>query len=580
MRRLQAPAGFILILCLAAVLRLARLDQNGFGTAYYAAAVRSMAESWHGFFHAAFDPAGVLAIDKPPLAFWLQVLSVKLLGFNGWSLHLPQAIEGVLSVALLGHLVQRQWGLRAGRGAALILALMPIGVAVDRSNNTDSCLVLMLLLAAWPLLAAAERGSRGLLLLSAALLGAAFMTKMAAALLVVPAFIALYAVTAPVPWPRRVGDLALAAVVLTVVGLAWPLAVELTPAAQRPYVDSTYRNSMLELVLGHNALDRFSRPDWLTVARPALATPSVPAGPFRLLDSLLASQIGWLLPLALGGWLRADRAARLLWGGWLVVCAVVFSAAGGIFLPYYLAVMGPPMAALAALGMTEPAWIVATALWQGLMLWQQPADGTLPLIAVPGAVVAVVAMLVMARRAGSAHWAAAGLLAAPLVWSVAPLLSRSVPTSPVAQVPANAWTLLTAPPPPRPGDGMGNRVRLRRLVERDGSMLATTSLIEAAMMIIRTGHPALALGGYNGVTTVVSQQDLARRVAERTVRYVLLDRRATDDAGSALVGWVRENGRMVEPALWRPPVPNGTDAVSVRRAAYVQGLALYDLRPG
>jgi hypothetical protein len=68
----------------AAGLRLWGLDQNGFGNEYYAAAVRSMALSAHNFFYAAFDPAGFISVDKPPVALWMQVASTKLLGFSGW----------------------------------------------------------------------------------------------------------------------------------------------------------------------------------------------------------------------------------------------------------------------------------------------------------------------------------------------------------------------------------------------------------------------------------------------------------------------------------------------------------------
>ena len=33
--------------------------------------------------------------------------------------------------------------------AALSLALSPVNIAVDRSNNTESCLILLLLIAVW-----------------------------------------------------------------------------------------------------------------------------------------------------------------------------------------------------------------------------------------------------------------------------------------------------------------------------------------------------------------------------------------------------------------------------------------------
>jgi 4-amino-4-deoxy-L-arabinose transferase-like glycosyltransferase len=154
--RRKRRTALLAILLLAASLRLLRLEQNGFGTPYYAAAVRSMAMNWHNLFYCAFDPVGFLAIDKPPIAFWLQAASVRLLGFDGFAVHLPQVVEGVVAIALLYHLVRRSFGVGAGLLAGFFLAITPISVAVDRSNNTDSCLVLTQLLAAWPLILAAE----------------------------------------------------------------------------------------------------------------------------------------------------------------------------------------------------------------------------------------------------------------------------------------------------------------------------------------------------------------------------------------------------------------------------------------
>ena len=89
------------ILLLAAVLRLWRLDQNGFGNEYYSAGVRSMSAGWHNILYHAFDPAGFISVDKPPVAMWLQVATVKLFGFHGLSVLVPQVIEGVLAVWLV-----------------------------------------------------------------------------------------------------------------------------------------------------------------------------------------------------------------------------------------------------------------------------------------------------------------------------------------------------------------------------------------------------------------------------------------------------------------------------------------------
>src|SRR6267142_4993415 len=195
--------GLFAVLSMAAALRLWRLDQNGFGNEYYTASVRSMSLSWHNFFYNSFDPAGFISVDKPPLALWLQVASVKLFGFHALSVLIPQALEGAAAVALLYHLVQRRFGAAAGLLAALFLALTPVSVAIDRSSNTDSCLVLVLLLAAWALTLAAERGSLPLLALAVALVGLGFNVKMLAAFVVLPAFALVYALGAPLGWRRR-----------------------------------------------------------------------------------------------------------------------------------------------------------------------------------------------------------------------------------------------------------------------------------------------------------------------------------------------------------------------------------------
>src|SRR2546428_6085006 len=231
--------GLVVVLAVAAALRLWRLSQNGFGNEYYTAGVRSMSLSWHNFFDNAFDPAGSSPVDKPPVALWIQVASVKLFGFHALSVLIPQALEGVAAVALLHHLVERRFGPAAGLLAALFLALTPVSVAIDRSSNTDSCLVLVLLLAAWALTHAVEKGSWPLLVLAMALIGLAFNVKMLAAFVVLPTFALVYFVGAPLGWWRRIGHLAVAGGVPAAGWLSWGGGAALTPpgaaaAAGRP----------------------------------------------------------------------------------------------------------------------------------------------------------------------------------------------------------------------------------------------------------------------------------------------------------------------------------------------------------
>src|SRR5438067_2593987 len=237
------------ILLISVFMNFFQLGQSGFGT-YYPPAVRSMMDNWHNFFFASYDPGGFVTIDKPPVGFWLQVASSRLFGFTPFSVLLPQALAGVLSVILLYYLVRRHFGVVAGLLAGLALALSPISVATNRNITIDSTLALTLLLGAWAVLRAAQTGRLRWLLLAAALVGLGFNIKMMEAYLVVPAFGVLYLLAAPKSLWKRIGHLALALVLMLVVSLSWAIAVDLTPASQRPYVGSTQNNSERSLALG------------------------------------------------------------------------------------------------------------------------------------------------------------------------------------------------------------------------------------------------------------------------------------------------------------------------------------------
>ena len=111
MLRLAALSGIVL---LAAGLRLANLPALGYANHYYTAAAASMLQSWHNFFFVAAEPGGAVSVDKPPVGLWLQALSALVFGVNGFAVVLPQIVAGILSVALLYHLVRRSFGAVAG----------------------------------------------------------------------------------------------------------------------------------------------------------------------------------------------------------------------------------------------------------------------------------------------------------------------------------------------------------------------------------------------------------------------------------------------------------------------------------
>ena len=438
----------VVVLLLAAFLNFYGLSREGYSNAYYAAAVKSMMQSWHNFFFNSFDPGGFVTIDKPPLGFWLQVASAKIFGFNGVSILLPQALAGVLSVALLYYLVSRIFGRAAGLIAALALAVTPISVVTNRNNTIDSTLVLVVLLGAWAITRAVETGKLRWLLLCAVFVGLGFNIKMLQAFLVLPAFGLMYFVGVRVSWRRRILHLFLAAAALLAVSLAWVTAVDLTPASQRPWVGSTTNNSELTLAIGYNGLQRLTGnrsvgttsdaggPSGNTVRSGGNGAPSGsgggpggvgengPTGPLRLLDTQLGSQIGWLLPLAVLGFLAAAwqtrrrwpldgrQAALVLWGRWLVTTGVFFSIAG-FYHTYYLVMVAPAIAALAGIG-------IAT-LWQ---MYRQPGSRTWPLLPLSLLGVAGVQVHVLADYPAWARWLTPLIVGTCVLAAVALLLAH------------------------------------------------------------------------------------------------------------------------------------------------------------
>ena len=504
-----------------------------------------------------------------------MVASVKVWGFRPLAVLLPQVLEGVAAVALLAHLVRRHWGPAAGALAGLFLALTPIAMAVDRSGNTDTGLVLVLLAASWALLVAAERGGRGWLLLAMALIGIGFNVKMLAAFVVLPTFALVYWLGTTGSWRRRLADLALGGLVLAAVSLPWMIAYDLTPTAGRPYVGSSPQNSMIDLAVGHNGAGRFVRL-WQTGRtaqadeaaarrRAAARVPAgsnaaegyarlfvrAPVGPLRLADGLLAAQAEWLLPLAVVGAAGLGRGGRrrplaparrglLLWIGWALTYAVVYSWAGGIFHLYYLSTLGPPLAALAAVEAVglwrryreggAPAVALAgallvTAMWQtcvhatGLPVVADEWQRRLPIWTLLAVALAAGALLARLLHGGerpgpgvSARIAVVvglgALLLMPVAWALSSVLVRGVAVIPSADIgrlrrPSPATLRARA----RPGEPADRRRLIAFLAaNRHGErfLLATPSAQLAAPLIIATGLPVMAMGGFHGLDPILT----------------------------------------------------------------------------
>jgi 4-amino-4-deoxy-L-arabinose transferase-like glycosyltransferase len=241
----------------AAVLRLIHIGQVP-PDPFYDAAVRSMGLSWHNFFFGAFEPGGSVSIDKPPVDLWLQVISVKLLGFGSTTLKLPEALAGTASVPLMYVLVRRLWSASAGIAAAAAMAVLPIEVITARSDTMDGVMMLVLVLALLAAVRAVETGRRAWLFAAAAALGVAFDVKLLESLVALPGIAAFAYLGLPGSRIRRLLSLTAAGAVYVVVALSWLTATLLFPAHDRPYAIGSTNGSAWNAAFVFNGTDRLA----------------------------------------------------------------------------------------------------------------------------------------------------------------------------------------------------------------------------------------------------------------------------------------------------------------------------------
>ncbi|MFR0352740.1 ArnT family glycosyltransferase [Streptomyces sediminimaris] len=355
--RWSLPA-LIAILVLAAVLYAWNLSGSGMNT-FYSGAIWAGTKSWKAWFFGSLDPGNFLTVDKPPFATMVMGLSCRIFGFGTWQMMAPQIAAALATIWILHSSVKRVWGHAAAAVAALVLALTPITVAINRDNNPDTLLV-FLMVAGAALALRATRDEKLLPLLgSAACFGLAFNTKLLAGWIALPAVFALYVYASKAPWAKRIVNLLPAAVVLAVSSFWWAIAVSLVPAADRPYIGGSTDGSAWDLIMGYDGLGRvFGGEGNGGGGRGGGGGFSGSAGLGRMFNDILGGQISWLLPFSaialVGGLVLCGRAPRtdlrrmalVLWGDWTVLHYVIFATAQGTMHPYYTTALAPGIAAL------------------------------------------------------------------------------------------------------------------------------------------------------------------------------------------------------------------------------------------
>jgi 4-amino-4-deoxy-L-arabinose transferase-like glycosyltransferase len=538
------------------------LSASGNANSFYAAAVQAGTKSWKAFFFGSLDSSSFITVDKPPASIWVMALSGRLFGFSSLSMLIPQALEGVLAVALLYAAVKRWFGAGTGLLAGALMAITPVAALMFRFNNPDALLVCLLVAAAYCLVRALDGASTRWILAAGTFIGFAFLAKMMQAFLVLPAFALVYMVAAPTGLRRRLWQ-TLAGGLAVVLSAGWWVAiVAIWPANSRPMIDGSSSNSILDLIVGYNGLGRIfgaSGPSGGGGGGGGANFSGQP-GVLRLFNNLMGGQASWLLPAALlalvfGLWStrgvrRTDRtrAAMLLWGGWLVGTGLVFSLASGIIHPYYTVALAPALAALVAIGARD--------------LWQRRERVTSRLLLALGALLTSVWAWVLLDR--TPHWepwlrvailasaaiAVVGLLAEPALrrlgrWpthAIVSLLAFACVSAPIA------YTIETITSPqsgalvaagPSSGQGFGGpggnfgggsqtstSIALVKALEQDSGKYRWAAAVSgsqtaASLELATGGIPVMAIGGFNGQGGNISLAQFKQYVAHGEIHYYI-----------------------------------------------------------
>ncbi|MQY20364.1 ArnT family glycosyltransferase [Nocardia macrotermitis] len=603
-----------LLLIGTAVAYLWNLGINGCANSFYSSAVQSGAHSWKAFFFGSSDWGNSITVDKTPAALWPMEISARLFGMHPWSMMLPQVLLGIASVALLWATLRRTHGSAAGVLGGLVLAVTPVAALMFRFNNPDALLVFLMIAAVWAMTRALADGRWRWPVLCGVLVGFGFLAKQLQVLLVLPALALVYLIAGPPRVLTRLLQLCAAGVAMIVGAGWWVLVAQLWPASSRPYFGGSEHNSIIELTLGYNGLGRlgvgssgqFPGPPGGKMPKGGMFGSS--PGIDRMFQETVGGQIGWFIPAAVvlliagiilrGTVSRTDpqRAALLLWGGWMLVTGLVFSYMQGIFHQYYTVALAPAVAGTVGLG--------AVTVWRAReRMWVR-------VVAALAVVLSVAAsMLLLSRTPDFVPWLRWVVLAVGIVSVAALLIPRweklaavaalvTVLAGPVAfslktiGMPHTGGIVLAGPktsfgmfgPPPttqdeqkgaQPGQKNGaadlktpagqqdkrhhgpfgdapDPALIAKL--RDGGtnhtwVAAAVSSMMSSDLQLESGHPVMPIGGFGGGDPSPTPQQFQDYVAHRQIHY-FIDRpkdmhgpgsRDRTSAASEITKWVEQH---------------------------------------
>ncbi len=312
---------------------------------------------------------GAPRFQKPPLLYWMQILSFQLFGINELGARVPVALCGAVSVLLIYLLGLRFFTQRAALLAALALATTFRFVVYSRHGLTDVPVLMFMLAAFYGFARTLDEptSSRRFALIAWASLGLAMLTKGPVGLFPLPIWILFLLSTR-----QRGGLRRLHAVsgLLLFTGIAAPWFV---------YMAWKHGETYLEFALLSEVVDRYVTPH---------SFPQPSRGLFYYFKVVPPDAIPWTLyflaalpfvGLRWSSWEARERRGVKLLLLWFLVVFVLFSLSG-YKLPHYIIPLYPPMSVLvgffvdraagscervARLSLAVPAWLTAS-LFLGL----------------------------------------------------------------------------------------------------------------------------------------------------------------------------------------------------------------------
>jgi len=571
----------IIPLIIAIILRLYKIGD--FQNTYYTATAISMLENWSNFFFASFDPIGIVTVDKPPISFWIQSISIKIFGITPWSASVPHVIAGILSVLILYLAINQTFGNKIAGLAAIIAAIIPVNVLMDTRNEPDSILIFILTLCVYFLIIGIRTNKFRWIIGFALLMGIAFNTKMLVAFIPLPIFLIYYFIASPNPIKKILVRIVIIIILLVVSSASWSTIVALTPPEARPYIGSTKDNSIWTLIFEYNGLNRFSQfgkppppkqPPINSQVNPNSQQIDIPPPPYfnqpnntrgllGLLSNPHAAQLGWILPLGFvmtsililsiipksiyikpSDFINDCRQSHkksevILWIGWFLSAILIFGLADATSShPYYLIGVSIPLAATTAIGFNKliekfrgnhiSAYTLPTIIISCLFIQIWGSSTIVSNITHTITIIMTIIICLLLFNAIVQKATNTVLSNISIIVGISGLLI--IPT-------VYSWTgggILVGPQAginvsPRPNINTQNSVSLisefleKEKTKNNNPIVSTMNAREASSFII-SGIPAIALGGFSGRDPIFSTESLEKIALAGKIKYFVTNR--------------------------------------------------------